>query len=385
MPAGSQQNITCCNWKRPSCDDDSMLTSHDDVIAERLATQRLTSVGHLSTVDVVRELCCVQSQDAPLARYSIGLRLRDATENDVRAAIIDHQIIRTHILRTTWHYVASEDLRWILALTSPRVIASMRGRWSRLGLEPAIFRDCEEVLNEILSDGQTLTRPELAAHFVQRGLPGKGEQLTHLIMRAELVGQICGGGLSADQHTYGLLEQLVAPAAARDRDAAVRDLVIRFITGHGPATERDIARYATLTVTDIRGALADLAGELVRTELDGQILWSNPVNQKTTADQRAFLLPTFDEAFLAFVQPNFLRTAGHPRGDEPPSFSEAAAGLVVLDRFDVGVWRRKLASQEVIIDIKITDRIDIGGRDEITLAAHRLAAFVGRPARLVWA
>ncbi|MEO9198292.1 MAG: winged helix DNA-binding domain-containing protein, partial [Antricoccus sp.] len=306
-----------------------MFTSHDAVIADRLATQRLTSVGHASTVDVVRDLVCVQSQDAPLARYSIGLRLCEAIEDDVRAAINDHQIIRTHILRTTCHYVARDDLRWILALTSPRVIASMKGRWARLGLDPAMFQHCEVVLNEILTDGQTLTRPELAAQFVHRVLPGKGEQLTHLIMRAELVGQICGAGLSADQHTYGLFDQLVPPSAPREHDAAMHDLVVRFINGHGPATERDIARYATLRLTDIRRALADLAGELVSSEVDGQTLWSNPASRRINEDLRAFLLPTFDEAFLAFVQPNFRRTAGHPRGNEPPSFAEAAGGLVV--------------------------------------------------------
>ena len=238
--------------------------------------QRLTSTPLADPADVVRLLTCVQAQDAPLARYSLGLRTAGATDDGVREALDSGRIVRTHVLRPTWHFVATEDLRWILRLTSAKVESGMAARHRQLELDPATVERAHAELADVLAGGRHLTRPEVSAAFGEAGLPSASDQVGHLLLVAELRGVVCSGRLRGRDHTYALVDEVVPAAPERPRDDAVRELVLRFFAGHGPAAVTDLARWTTLTQADVKAALADLGERLSTTSVDGLTLWFDP-------------------------------------------------------------------------------------------------------------
>ena len=327
----------------------------------------------------------MQAQDAPLARFSIGMRA-GADDAAVRAAVDDGAVVRTHILRPTWHVVAAEDLRWILELTSSKVASGMAARHRQLGLTPPVVERAERELAAVLAGRHFLTRADLLRAFREAGLVQGGDQLAHLVMLAELRGLVCSGPLRDGVHTYALVDEVVAPTPARDdRAGAVRELVQRFYRGHGPASVADLVRWTTLTQADIRPALAELGDELATMEVAGETLWFDPhATARARPARRAFLLPTFDEVHLSYPRLNFPRVDGHPRGGAPHSFAEAGGGLVLCDRRDAGWWKRQelKGGDRVTVTIALASGLDGDQRAAIIAEAERLAAFTGRQLRL---
>ena len=358
----------------------------DGVLRQRLSTQRLTAAPSPSVADTVALLTCVQAQDPALSRFSLGLRTT-ADDAGVRAAIDEGSIVRTHILRPTWHYVGAADLRWILAATSAKVESAMAARHRQLGVDdPTLVDRAHEVIASALSGRTFLARPQIASVLADHGLPNSGEQVGHLLLLAELRALVCSGPLRGNTHQYALVDEWVRPSPPLDRVDAVRELTRRFFAGHGPASVADLVRWTTLTQGDVKAALADLGGELTAVEVDGTPLWFDPM---TTADERsdaprAFLFPVFDEAYLSYARLNFPRLGAHPRGDQPHSFGEAGGGVVVVDRGDAGWWKRTNAGADrVVVRRSLAGELSREQRGAVDEAAERLAAFSGRRLEVV--
>ena len=353
----------------------------------RLATQRLSSAGLARGADVVRLLGAVQSQDAPLAAWSLGMRMRPGT---TYAGVMAEQAaggwVRTHVLRPTWHLVAPEDLRWLQGVTGPRIEEAMAGVNSRLGLTAEVVTTALGVLEPLLAGPTPRTRREIRGAFEAVGLPTAVQHLAHLVMVAELRGLICSGPPRGVEHTYVLVDETV-PAGPSDllvEEDARRELTHRFIAGHGPASERDLARWSTLTLGQVRAALADLRQLLERVEVDGQELWFDPrVPARTTQERDAYLLPTFDEACLTYA------TTGFPRRDpdatRPRLVSEAGGGIVVVRGEDVGTWKRVVSAKDVRITVQPDVPLGADDRGAVGDAAQALADFLERPLDLQFA
>lgn len=364
-------------------DDPSRL---DVVLAQRLATQRLTGPA-TDPATVVRELLCVQAQDAPLSRYSIALRT-SGTEASVREAIDSGEIVRTHILRPTWHYVAAEDLRWILQLTSAKVKSGMAARHRQLGLDEPLIAASMDALRQRLQQRQFATRKELGPWFADQPLfqpssPLFGQQVGHTLMLAELRGLICSGPLKGSEHSYALVEEIIPAARAKSREEAVTDLVFRFFASHGPVAVRDLVRWTRLTQTEIKRAIAQLDDRVEAVELGGDTLWFAPETLKEPVRvRRAFLLSVFDEAFLSYRHAGFPALDDHPSADMPNRFTEAGGGPVICDLRDVGTWKRTIRKGAVDITLTMARSLDAEQRNEIEHATHRFAEIVGGVARI---
>ena len=250
------------------------------VLAARLATQRLTGPPADSPEQVVAELLCVQGQDAAPARAMIAYRT-DQPVTVVDAAVADGRLVRTHILRPTWHYVAPADLRWLLALTSPRPDAPMGARERQLGIDHDLVDRALGAFAERLAGRRFAVRAELGDAVAQAGLldrshPLFGQQVGHLLGFAEYRAVICSAPVAAAAHHYALVDEVVPPEAPRSREQAVAELVERFITGHGPVAIRELQRWTRLTLAEIRPALAQLGDRLTSETTDGVELWYGP-------------------------------------------------------------------------------------------------------------
>lgn len=351
----------------------------------RLATQRLSAAGLASGADVVRLLGCVQSQDAPLAAWSLGMRMPPgATYADLLAEQSAGGWLRTHVLRPTWHLLAPEDLRWMQGVTGARVERAMAGVNARLGLTPAVVTAALGELESLLAGPTPCTRRDVRIAFEAAGLPTAVQHLAHLLMIAEVRALICSGPPRGTEHTYVLVDEVVPPHRhdVRDPETGQRDLARRFIRGHGPASARDLTRWSTLTLTQARSALADLAGSLERITVDGHELWFDPhTPARTTREHAAYLLPTFDEACLTYAATGFPRRT--PDAARQRLLSEAGGGIAIVNGEDVGTWKRVVSATEVRVTVAADGPLAADEREAVGAAAQALASFLERPLDLV--
>jgi hypothetical protein len=349
----------------------------------RLATQRLAGGALPHPSDVVRLLTAVQAQDAPMAAWSLGQRSRGATYAAVLADQARGGFVRTHVLRPTWHFVAAEDLRWLLRLTSPKVESGMAARHRQLELDDVTLGRSLEAIATLLGDGRTLTRAEIGTALAERRLPGPGVRLGHVLLVAELRAVVCSGPPRGTEHTYALLDTAVpaGPSDALTGEEAIATLVRRFVGGHGPASERDLARWCTLTLTQIRAALAELGDAVASVDVEGHRLWFDPaVAARTTREHAAYLLPVFDEAFLTYADLGLPRS--DPDGVRIGLWARIGGGIVVVDGRDVGMFARRLTGDGVTVSLRPDHRWTRAEQGAVAEAAGRLGAFLEREVTL---
>lgn len=360
------------------------------VLRRRLATQRLTAAPLPTATDAVRLLTCVQSQERDHGFWSLGQRSRATTYAAVRAEHDAGAFVRTHILRPTWHFVAAEDVRWILELTSSRVKQSMAPYRRKFGLDAAAVDRGRGVVEKVLAGRNTLNRNEIGRHLAEAGLPGRGEAVGHLLMALELDGVICGGPIAGVQHTYGLLDELVTPTTARSRDEALAELAHRFFAGHGPAALKDLTRWASLTVADATAAVASLRDVLEQVDVEGVPHWADPtVPSRTTLARRAHLLPAYDEVTLSY--PGVTFPVAPAASSSSSSGEDPWYAVVLVDETVVGTWRRTVTRAGVggsrhgvvTVETRLTPALTADQHQLVEEAVRRLGDFLGLAARQV--
>jgi hypothetical protein len=306
------------------------------------------------------------------------MRTKGSTYADVKEAFDDGRILRTHMLRTTWHFVAPDDIRWILAATSPRVLTVFGSHFRSLGLDERTQRETSERVVKLLEGRNHLTRKEIGTELERQGVTLGGERLTYIVMSAELRGLICSGPMRGAQHTYAVLDERVPPGLTYDNGEAQAELAFRFFKGHGPASLSDFTRWSKMTVADARTGIAAAGDRLNGMEIDGHQLWFDPAAPKPrSAPLTAHLLPIYDEAWLTYPQLNFSAAPGHPH---PPDM-ELFTGPVVVGTRNVGTWRRTITGTKLTVETDLAPDLDDEHLAAIEKAVDRLRAFLGHSPR----
>ncbi len=312
------------------------------------------------------------------------MRIRGVDDDGVRTALDSGRILRTHILRPTWHFVPAEDLRWILDLTSAKVISGLAGRHRQLGLDARLIDRVHGRLGDLLGGETFLTRRQIAQQIGQPELDGP--PLGHLLMLAELRGLICSGPLQGRHHTYALTAERVPAVESQDRPDGIRELVRRFFSGHGPAAVTDLTRWTRVTQREVKMAIAELGDELASRDVEGTTQWFDPTRRaRARHHDHVLLLPTFDEAYLSYTSLNFPRVVDHPRGDKPHSLAEVGGGLVICDLRDVGWWKRRETGGVMEVTVSVGGALSTAHRERIAAAVEDLAAFSGKRPQLRFA
>lgn len=349
-----------------------------DLIRQRLAQQRLTGQPLATPVEVVAWLGAVQSQEYLEALWSLGLRMNAARDEVIERAFNAGEILRTHVMRPTWHFVAPADLRWLLDLTGGRVQAGLKSRQRQLELDAHQLARSNDVIARALEGGRTLTRRELGAALEAAGISTAGQRLPHMLVHAELDGLIVSGPRRDKQVTYALLEERVRPAPRLARDEALAELVRRYFTSHGPATVRDFTWWSGLTVADAKAGLAAAGDALEQAEIGGQTVYfsAGRVPARDPAGT-ALLLPTFDEYLVGYAGFEKARWAGYA-ADQQAHFQQRA----VIGGRVVASWRRTLRKNDVLVEIR--PFIPLSGAETAALerAAAHYGEFLGLPAQV---
>jgi hypothetical protein len=347
-----------------------------DVAWQRLNNQFLLERPFRAAAQVVKTLGAVQAQDYVGAKWALALRMKMPTDMAIEGAMTRGEIVRTHVLRPTWHFVTPTDLRWMLALTAPRINVRMKPYNVHMALDAATFRKANDVMARALEGGKQLTRQELATEMRHAGLKIQSVQhLAHLMMQAELDLVVCSGALRGKQFTYALIDERVPATPALDRDEALLRLTRVYFESRSPATLQDFSWWSGLTSGDAKRG-AEMA-KLGTVTVDGRKYHTR--DARRPAARRgpvAHLLPNYDEYFIGHKDRSAI---GHRLRRDRVRWPEGSSfgNVIALDGQLVGSWTRVLTRKGIAIDVRFVVRPKPKERQAIARAAAEYARFLG--------
>ena len=354
-----------------------------DVMRWRMLNTRLTGAPFGSAEEAVRWHGAVQGQDYGPAKWSIGQRTANLVDRDIDGALDTGAILRTHVLRPTWHLVARDDIRWILALSGPRVHRQIEPRLRQLGLDPKTLSRCEDAVVSALQGGDHLTRADIAGVLDEAGIERAGQRLPHILIHCELESLICSGRLAGKQQTYALLEERAPARGSLDPEDSMAELVRRYLRSHGPATVRDMRWWSGLTVRDIKDTLHLLGSEVSSEAHEGLTFWSMNEDGRPPPMRGAHLLQMLDEIFVGYSESRHFsdprareaRTAWSERG-------QPAANILLRGRV-AGHWKRTADKKVMSVELLLYDDPKPADLGAMKAAVKRMGSFVGLPVAMV--
>jgi hypothetical protein len=360
------------------------LTRATWIADQRLANQRLVKPTLELATDVVSSLGAVQAQDYGAAKWGLAQRLRGATDADIEEEISTGAIVRTHILRPTWHFVAASDIHWMLALSAPRVHAANAYYYRTLELDEVVFSKSRKVLIKTLQGGKQLTRVELGSALGKAGIRmNDARRLNASMMSAELDGVICSGARRGKQFTYALLDERVSPSKVLERDEALAELARRYFSTRGPATADDFSWWSGLTKADSKRAVEAAAPELEHATIDGRSYWYPPPSRlPRRRTPIAHLLPNYDEYFIGFRDRSAFAVRLRSAGIEP-RIDALSGHLLAIDGQIVGGWNRTFRGKTAVIRLKLLQRLKAVETRAVAKAVENFGEFLGIEAGIV--
>ena len=356
-----------------------------DIAKQRLVNEGLVKPSLKTASEVVARLGAVQAQDYGAAKWGVAQRTDGLTDAEIEKEIDDGTIVRTHVLRPTWHFVAAADIGWMLGLSAPRVHAA-NGYWYRwLEVDDAVASRSRTALTKALRDGKHLTRAELGEDLERAGIPiATPQRLACIVMRAELDRVICSGARRGKQFTYALFEERVAKETALERDAALAELTRRYFTTRGPATVDDFAWWSGLTKADVKRGIEAAAAHLQYESIDGRSYWS-PAAQRPVRIPAplAHLVPNYDEYFIGFKDRSAFAARLRSLGVTPRT-DGLSGHILFINGQIVGGWRRTLLRGRLVIQPNLLIPLSETERRAVELATRMFGRFLELPVEIQW-
>lgn len=316
------------------------------IIALRLKNQQLLASAFEKPEELVKWMGAIQAQDYAGSKWAVGVRTTGTTDLLVEQAIDKGKIIRTHVLRPTWHLVHPADIRWMLMLTAHRVHAFCAFGYRKMELNEIIFKRAHNVFINALKGGKHLTRAELAVALQQAKIKTDELRLMHLIMHAELEALLCNGPRKGKQFTYALLDERVPPTKMMKREEALINLTMRYFKSHGPATLADYTWWSGLTAKDAQKGLELIKSNLISEVVHKKMYWMiNDSAKKNKSGIR--LLPAFDEFTVSYKD----RTLVVNEDAAKKTGNGIAKPILLVDGQVSGFWKRN--------DKKGSSRVDL--------------------------
>jgi hypothetical protein len=354
----------------------------EEILKLRLANLGLTRARFKSPADVVAWFGAVQAQDYLGSLWAIGLRLRNATEHSVEAALAARALIRCWPMRGTLHFVAADDARWMTQLHAPRVLARNAARMKReVDVDAAVIGRSREVVVRALEGGRRLERATLYEMLEARRIRTGNSRGLHILLWLAMEGTICLTGRSGKQHAFALLDEWIPTSKQLEREAALAELSRRYFTSHGPATLHDFMWWAGITAKDARAAIDGAGLHLVCQVFEGRAYWSatekptlRRVRTPNARTPLVRLLPAYDEFTVAYRDRSLLVTS-------PSKMLRAGLGLlnpvVVVNGKVLGAWSRRIAKGAVRIEVKLLRALNRMEHAGLLAATRAYGAFLG--------
>jgi hypothetical protein len=274
--------------------------NYSDIVRFRLFSQQLNDTAILKADDMVRWMGCIQSQDYNAAKWSIGNRIKGITSAAIDRDFNEGRILRTHVLRPTWHFIAPDDIRWILNLTAAKIRAFLTPYYKKHGIDTKHLTASKKLFEKALTGGNQLTRTELAGLLKKKKLDTRDIRMAFHLMDAELVGLICSGPIKSKQFTYALLDERVPVFKQLNENEALGELAKRYYQSRGPATVKDFCWWSGLNLTKASQGIVMNEKDLICEKINGDDYWFFPVSGVPAKSTGIKLLPSFDEYAIGY-------------------------------------------------------------------------------------
>jgi hypothetical protein len=348
-----------------------------DILRMRLTNQGLSQPRAGTPEEVVFSLGAVQSQDYPGAKWALAQRLEHTTDASIGQAFTEGKILRTHVLRPTWHFVHPRDISWMLELTGPRVSKMMGSYNKQLELNESVFTRSHKAITELLRKQKIVTREEIKHSLKEVGIETNVQRLAHLVMQAELDRIIISGPKRGSQFTYMLFSERVPETSKLSADEALAELTKRYFTSHGPSQIRDFVWWSGLTVADVKKGLEINKKFLVSAEVDEKIYYFSPNSPTSlTFPTVIHLLPNYDEYTIAYKDRSTFYSPSS--GIKIYSMGALTYPHVILYKGKViGTWRREVKKNMIVIRPKFAEKPHKKVMDEFGKTIIKYEAFVG--------
>lgn len=351
---------------------------HREIKNHRLSNQQIAIHNFKTPGEVVRWLGAVQAQDYLGSLWAIGLRLDRTTEKEIEKAIANKAIVRTWPMRGTLHFVTPQDIRWMLKLLTPRVIARSAGAYRQAGLDTKIFSKSRKIFINALEGGKTLTRNEMYALLDRVKINTDGQRGLHILAQLAQEGLLCFASRKGKQQTFALLDEWISAGKVLERDEALAELASRYFKSHGPATIADFGWWSGLTKAEANEAFELVKSEFICEAIENRDFLVYAEAKHTIGSKSAtYLLPTYDEYLVSYKDRNAAFDPRQEKTDQNMIFSP----IVVVDGFVRGTWRRTLENKKALVEI---DPVQIRSKNIFAQKAiKRYSHFLDLPVELV--
>jgi hypothetical protein len=336
----------------------------------------------VSALSVARELGALQAQDYGSGAWSLGVRT-GLTAAQVEQAVRDREIVRTWPMRGTIHWVPAEDARWMCELLAAPRSTSLATRYAQLGLTEDDVERAGALFEEHL--GQPMSRPDVAALLVEHGIDPSDQRTYHLIGHHCMSGLICQGPLLGRQPSFVLIDAWVPRSRSLSREEGLATIAERYVRGHGPVTEKDLAGWLLKPLALTREALSLVGDRLVREVADGQT-WITHVDARPVpaGPGGVHLLPQWDELLLGYKSREVTLPPEH-LVEVVPGRNMVFRPTVVVDGEVRGTWHRQLRGGRVRLDVTPFAPLPAATWGGVRAAAAAYGRFVGLPVDVVQA
>lgn len=316
-----------------------------DISKLRTVSQQLCGTTLTTAKEMVAWFGAVQGQEYAQTKWGLGLRLPPISDTDIEKELSEGRLLRTHLLRPTWHLVTSDDIHWLLKLTAPRVNAANAYMYRKLELDVPIFSKCRKIIESLLQGNKQLTREEINAEFKNNNIEAEGFRLSYIMMRAELDGIICSGAKRGNSFTYALLEERAVNKNTFTKEEAIAELTLRYFQSRGPATVNDFSTWSGLTLTECRKGIEMHQSNLEKIAVDGNnyYFFSTLIPRNTTSAP-LHLLPIYDEYIMGYKDRNAafeFRTGLQPN---PPLHFDC---MILHEGQIIGTWKRTIGQKQI--------------------------------------
>jgi hypothetical protein len=346
--------------------------TNQQIVKQRLYNQHISRQVFTKPAEIVGYMGAIQAQDYAGAKWALGLRLQKSSDTAIDKALATGDIIRTHVLRPTWHFVLPADLRWMLDLSAARIVALAAGRYRQLKLDAVVFKKSNDTLARALEGGRHLNRFDIAALLQQAGVETNEERFVHLLMQAELDKVICSGPREGKQFTYALFDDRVPSGNTPAREEALAGLVKCYYTSRGPATAHDFAWWSGLTLGDTRAGIEAMKPGLQCVIIDNVPHWSGLTEIAEVKSPPAYLLPAYDEFAVAYSDRQAIIPAKYAEQARHVIFDPS----IVVDGQVAGTWRRVFAAKKMNINLNLFGSISARSQAAVDAAIKRYEKFV---------
>ena len=323
--------------------------THQEISHYRLVSQKLYKTSPNSPQEIVKHLCAMQAQDYAMAKWAIGSRC-EATEAAIEEAINSAQIIRTHILRPTWHFVSAEDIYWMLDLSGPQVQKMTISAAKKYGYDVQMLNQINSQIEKLLARNNHLTRDEIMLELNIKKGSSQDFLAAAIMMHAELDGLVCNGKMKGKQITYALLEERVSkPKTKFTKEEALAKLALRYFESHGPATLLDFSWWSGFPPTTCKLALSAIELQLNSFQIENQIYWfKKDISDETHFRESVHFLPAFDEILISYKT----REASILLEHQPQAFTNNGIfkPIILENGRVIGTWKRTIKKDHAKIE-----------------------------------